>query len=71
MQIYLLTSEVGYYDCAHGFVVVAKSYKQARELASKDAGDEGAKTWLDPKTSTCTLLTPTTPGIILKDFNAG
>lgn len=53
-MIYLLTC-VNYYEYAHvrGFVVIAKSEKEARELASKQPGFEGEKYWLDKTRSVC------------------
>lgn len=60
------------WDCAHGFVVEAETEDAARRFASEQAGDEGAHAWLQPKYSHCDELVPTdSPGVILRDFNAG
>ncbi len=61
------------YDCAHGFVVRARSNAGARKLAAKPAGDEGGDTWTDPRYSTCRRLVDGVgpEGVVLEDFNAG
>lgn len=60
-----------WYDKAFGFVVRAVSPEKARELASKESGDEGIKAWLDPAYSSCEELHPRGGEmIIIKDFNA-
>lgn len=46
----------GAYDEVIGFVVVADDPEVARDLASGQAGDEGAATWLAPKLSSCALI---------------
>ena len=70
-----------WYDKAFGFVVRAKTEKEARKFAHKEAGDEnrgeflGKKTsktkspWLNAKYSTCIVLyTYGEEGIIIRDF---
>ena len=63
------------WDCNHGFVVRAKDELAARTLAQSQLADEYGESkefWLDPKFSTCEVIT--TKGaaeIILNDFNAG
>ena len=60
------------YDEAFGFVVRAISAREARRLASEQAGDEGADAWLDSKKSTCEILRDRGKvGVIIRDFNAG
>lgn len=60
------------YDVANGFVVRAESESAAREIASKNSGDEGRSVWLDPEKTTCVeLMADGEPGCILVDFNAG
>lgn len=60
------------YDCAHGFIVVAETERRARELASKEAGDEGKKAWLNPKWSNCYELKAFDfEGVVMRDFHAG
>ena len=76
MNIYLLECMDGAsYDEAAGFVVIAPDVAGARELASKDPGDEGAATWLAPGLASCTLIgaasTSLDAHVVLRDFNAG
>lgn len=74
MKYYKLTRPVLHvrYDEASAFVVLANTPREARQLASERAGDEGAKTWLDPKLSKCARLpNRPRPMVILRDFNAG
>jgi hypothetical protein len=77
MHIYLLERlEAASYDEYRGFVVIAKSSKQARKICSEAHGDEGATVWTDPKRSEVTTVgvasqTQTTPGIILSSFRPG
>lgn len=60
-----------WYDKCFGFVVRASSSEKARELASKENGDEGAKVWLDPSYSTCAeLATRGGEMVVIKDFAA-
>lgn len=77
MILYLLErsriSAAGY-DEAMGFVVAASNPDEARELASKQAGDEGAAAWLAPSLTTCREIgsgETQTSGVILRSFNAG
>jgi len=73
LNIYLLTHDSTLlYDVATGFVVRAPTPKAARQLASKNAGDEGASAWIDY--ATCKkvgVATRNTKGIILRSFSAG
>jgi hypothetical protein len=63
------------WDTAQGFVVRAGSARAARRLADGKAGDEnygGEHPWLNPKETTCVQLkSQGTPGVIMRDFNAG
>jgi hypothetical protein len=61
------------YDVAQGFVICATSSKQARTIASKNAGDEGSKVWLSSIRSSCRELNAQKEEIeiIMKDFCAG
>ena len=65
-----------WYDKAFGFVVIAETEQQARELADADAGDENGYStkihpWLDAAMSTCEeLTTEYSGGIVMKDFHA-
>jgi hypothetical protein len=59
-------------DVVTGFVVKAYSEDTARKLASEKAGDEGTKTWLDSKKSSCdrigiTLAAEDTEEVVLLD----
>lgn len=38
------------------FVVVSETYPGARELAAKNAGDEGADLWKDEDRSSCKMI---------------
>ena len=60
-----------WYDKMFGVVVRAPTREEARRLASKEAGDEGAAAWTDSSESTCEELAPEGPeGVIIKDFAA-
>jgi hypothetical protein len=80
MKLYLLepvdeTDNTFWYDCAWGFVIRAKTKKEARQIAHENGGDESSKTskpWLDPKITNCTVLTAKGDiGVVLRDFYAG
>jgi hypothetical protein len=82
MKIFLLKREDACgVDVANGFVVIAWTNLQARELAANGLpgwgpGDEGPAVWMDGNRSRCTELGQVTDGIdmprvILRDFNAG
>lgn len=68
------------YDIMTNVVVFADDSKQARTLASGEAGDEGAAAWLSPATSKLRKIgfarranghhLPR-PSVIVRDFNAG
>jgi len=71
-----------WFDKSFGFVVRAQNEKDARSYAHQSAGDEneeiflGRKTsetnspWLDPKYSTCVVLTQDGDlGVIMSDFH--
>ena len=58
-----------WYDKAFGFIVCAETKKEARKLASSDAGNEGKEVWFDSKLTSCKELKPIKKKrIILKDF---
>lgn len=60
------------WDCAYGFVVRAETESEARTFAGKEAGDEEATPWLDPKLTSCEVLTfEGEAGVVLRDFLAG
>jgi len=63
------------YDEVSDFVVIAASQDEARRMASDDAGDEGAYTWVDPADSSCevigTALPDAVPGPVVRSFHAG
>lgn len=60
------------YDAAWGFVIRAETEDRARELASEQACDEGAKQWMSPQSSTCVELTVEgDEEVVICDFNAG
>lgn len=84
MKLYLLKRiEHSGYDEAAGFVVRAKSPRAARKIIAGGwhgrpgtllpwSGAEGDQTWLDPKRSTCRVLTTDgKPGVVLRDFLHG
>ena len=73
MKLYLL-KRVGSttWDELCGCVVRANDIPEARTLASKSHGDEGAEYWLSPTQTTCEELTVDGPaGVLLTDFQAG
>lgn len=45
-----------WYDKAFGMIVRAETEAQAREIASENCWDEGAKAWLNTTFSTCSEL---------------
>lgn len=63
------------WDIANAFVVVAGTEREARQLASREAGDEGASAWLDSATSSVEQIGvafgETKIGIVCRDFRAG
>lgn len=60
------------YDCNYGFVIRADDASDARLMASKEMGDEGADCWLSDDKSSCEELSQDgETAIILVDFNAG
>ena len=61
-----------WYDKSFGFVVQAKSPKEAREIASLECGDEEPIAWKDAQCSTCTELKPKgkSPKVIMRDFHS-
>ncbi|HSG19963.1 MAG TPA: hypothetical protein VLA31_04265 [Burkholderiaceae bacterium] len=77
MNIYSLTRPAGTigYDEAAGFVVVASSSKEAREIAANNRGDEGSAMWLEADRTTCqkigTASLSQKAGKVLRDFRAG
>jgi hypothetical protein len=58
MHLFLLRRESCGLDEVREFVVRAETPAKARQFASKQPGDEGAKTWLRSSDSTCECLTP-------------
>ena len=58
-------------DEALAMVVRAESSKQARILASKLCGDEGASVWLSASESSCTLVTNGRGTVLVRDFWEG
>lgn len=72
MKLWLLRRRMGWYDEAHGFVVAANTARQARQVAAKGHGDEGADVWLDPAYVSCSAIRlGVTPRVILSDYKAG
>jgi hypothetical protein len=59
-----------WYDKAVAFVVCADTEEEARRLASCAHGCENADAWTDHTLSTCKLLTPDEPGIVVRDFRS-
>jgi hypothetical protein len=62
------------WDETVGFIVSARTNQEARLVASKDHGDEGAACWKDESLSSCELIAPTScfieSEIALQDFHA-
>lgn len=75
MNIYHLHVKPGFdspYDSYLGFIIRAKSAKQARKIASKNAYDEGGCVWLDKKYSYCKIVKlDGKEGVILGSFLNG
>lgn len=70
MRLYVLRRKATGYDEAAGFVIRAASDREAREAASRYAGDEGPEAWL--KDAMCRELQQDGAlEIVLRDFKAG
>jgi len=73
-NLYLIKrkDEIGW-DEYCGFVISAKTPREARQTASHRACDEGFETWLSSDLSSCQKIGTThrRPGILLDSFNAG
>lgn len=63
---------VPWYDKCFGFVVLAESAKEAREMASAEAGDEGADAWQSGSLSSCVEIDTLElcAGILMRDFHS-
>ena len=63
------------YEEWQAHVILAKSCRDARRVAAKNAGrdTEDPNEWLDGKLSICKKLTPSSfdAGIVISDYNAG
>ncbi len=63
------------WDVANAFIVYANTARQARFLASKRAGDEGAILWTNSTYSFCVLVGRTlreeNQQVLLRDFSNG
>jgi len=72
-MLYLVKAkETDNHDVATGFVVIAKSHAEARQLASVQCGCEGPLFWFDPTKSTVKQLYHFgTSKIILRSFKSG
>ena len=73
MNIYIIkrTDAIGW-DEYEGFVVVAKNEQEAREIASKEAADEGEDIWFNHAYTRCEVVdTLVGPRVVLSSFNAG
>lgn len=60
MKLYILTPVKAWkpwYDRCLGVIVRAETEEQARELAAKNAGDEGMSVWLNNIHTKCEELT--------------
>ena len=65
-----------WYDKAFGFVVIAENEHQARQLASREGGDEKngqvGNPWTNFNYSTCTeLVAEGEPRVVISNFAAG
>lgn len=74
MTIYLLErlGRIGW-DENRSIVVRADDETQAREVAAKNAADEGPEVWRNPGVTTCEVVDPDAEvsDVIAIDFNAG
>lgn len=75
-KVYLLTrKDCTDWDEATGFVVIALDARTARKLASAQAGDEGAETWLDARLTKVsklgTAFDNSRDRVALRSFRAG
>lgn len=73
MNLYLLTrkDDAGWGE-AEGFVVRARSAREARKIASGFSGYEGRHIWTSAEKSECVSLdSEGTPGVVLRSFVHG
>ena len=71
-KLYTIYQDDADWDEFHGFTVVAKSEKEAREIAQKTDNSYSDKSlWLDPKRSLCTPIDINESKVISSDFNQG
>ncbi len=74
MKLYIITAkqDVGWDEYA-GFVLYARSPKDARKLAATETEDREKNTWLNPRLSTLKELSSTSKneGVVMYDFKAG
>ena len=62
------------YDEVISWVIIASSEDQARGLAARNPGDEGAGFWLDPSVTVCKLIGAalgTPSGVVVRSYHAG
>lgn len=74
MSIYILEriKRRNHSEMFNGFVVVADTYAEARQIAQMDAGQQyESGDWLDETKTTCKVVDQTTKGVVLSDFAEG
>ena len=73
MRAYLLQRvKTANWDEMAGFVIVASSEDEAREIASGNCGDEGPMTWKNEAETECrTVKSFSKKGVLIEDFKAG
>lgn len=73
MNIYTIEHENFQYDSYMGHVIVANSETEVREIAKKEARNEGEEVWETTKVEECGKYTcdRIEPFILLSDFQAG
>lgn len=71
---HLVINKLAGYDSNDSFVVRAHDAINARLMASKQAGDEGADTWINSDKSSCVSIGTAyvdSADVIIQSFNAG
>jgi hypothetical protein len=74
MNIYILEriARRNHSEMFNGFVIVADTYAEARQIAQVEAGKQlESGDWLDEAKTTCKIVDRTTKGIVLSDFAEG
>ena len=70
-KLYTIYQDDADWDEYHGFTVVAKTEKEAREIAQKADDTYANRPWLDNKRSECKQIIFNESKLVSSDFNQG